>query len=78
VQFAIDRVVNPGSVGLPNSRATAWWAVIEDGQAELRTTDYDIDAVATAMRASPFPHAAEFADDLPDPPTLEQLLGRIG
>ena len=79
VQFDVERngtrIVNPGSVGLPNVRATAWWAVVEDGsEVELRTTDYDTAATAVAMRETGFSEADGFADTLLDPPTIEQLV----
>jgi predicted phosphodiesterase len=78
LQFAIDRIVNPGSVGLPNVRAAAWWALVDDGSVELRTTEYDTVATAEAMRRSSMPEADELADELLNPPTVEQLLARIG
>jgi diadenosine tetraphosphatase ApaH/serine/threonine PP2A family protein phosphatase len=78
VQFDIERngtrIVNPGSVGLPNIRAGASWALLTDGDVELRTTVYDTDATAAAMRATAFPEAEEFADTIVTPPTLEQLM----
>jgi predicted phosphodiesterase len=78
VQFDIERngtrIVNPGSVGLPNIRAGASWALLADGDVELRTTEYDTDATAAAMRATAFPEAEEFADTIVTPPTLEQLM----
>lgn len=77
VQFAIDRVVNPGSVGLPTVRAVAWWALVDDGHVELRTTEYDIAATAGAMRRSNMPEADELADEVLHPPTVEQLLERL-
>jgi len=77
VQFDIGRIVNPGSVGLPTVRAAAWWAVVENGIVELRTTDYDTVATAEAMRASRMPETDELADELLHPPTVDQLLARI-
>lgn len=78
VQFAIDRIVNPGSVGLPTVRAVAWWALVENGDVELRTTEYDTAATAEAMRRSKMPEVGELADEVLRPPTVEQLLERIG
>lgn len=69
------RVINAGSVGRPNLRATAWWAVLDDGAVELKTTDYDVAATVEAMRASGFPRP-EFADDLADPPSYERIVER--
>lgn len=78
VQFQIDRIVNPGSVGLPTVRAAAWWAVVDDGEVELRTTGYDTVATAAAMRRTAFPQAGEFADQLLEPYTIERILEIIG
>jgi predicted phosphodiesterase len=77
VQFDVERVVNPGSVGLPTVRAAAWWAVVENGDVELRTTDYDTVAAAAEMRSSNMAEADELADELLRPPTVDQLLERI-
>ena len=77
MQFAIDRIVNPGSVGLPTVSAVAWWAVVENGNVELRTTEYDTAAAAAAMRRTSMPEAGELADEVLRPPTVEELLARI-
>jgi predicted phosphodiesterase len=77
VQFDVGHVVNPGSVGLPTVRAAAWWAVVENGVVELRTSEYDTAAAAAAMRRSSMPEANELADELLHPPTVEQLLERL-
>jgi predicted phosphodiesterase len=77
VQFALEHVVNPGSVGLPTVRAAAWWALVENGRARLRTTEYDTVATADAMRRSGMPEGDELADELLRPPTIEQLLERL-
>jgi hypothetical protein len=77
VQFDAGRVVNPGSVGLPTVRAAAWWALVENGVVELRTTDYDTVATAEAIRRSGMPEADELAEELLQPPTVEQLLERL-
>ena len=69
------RVINPGSIGRPNIRATAWWAVLDAATVELRTTDYDSAATAEAMRATGFPRQ-EFAADLLDPPPYERIIER--
>ena len=66
------RVVNPGSVGAPTLRATAWWAIIGD-DVELRTTDYDVAATVAAMRQSGFPRP-HFADGLEAPLSYERVL----
>jgi predicted phosphodiesterase len=73
-RHARRRIVNPGSVGKPTIRATAWWAIFEDGGVQLRTTDYDVDAAAEAMRASGFP--LPVAEQLLDPPSYEHAVSR--
>ena len=78
LQYDIDRagrrVVNPGSIGLPTIRASAWWAVVGD-TVELRTTDYDVPDTARAMRASGFPRP-DFPEQLERPPEHEELRER--
>jgi putative phosphoesterase len=75
VRRAGRRIVNPGSIGNPTVRATAWWALV--GQVvELRTTDYDTAAAAAAMRATGFPRP-DLADELLEPYTLERLLALV-
>jgi predicted phosphodiesterase len=78
VQFDVERngtrIVNPGSVGNPTVRATAWWAVVDDGDVELRTTGYDTAAASAEMRTSGFPRA-DFADELLQPYQVEHILG---
>jgi predicted phosphodiesterase len=76
VQFDIERdgtrIVNPGSVGNPTIRSTAWWALVGD-EVELRTTDYDTVAASEEMRSSAFPQS-RFADELLEPYSLERIL----
>jgi predicted phosphodiesterase len=44
-------LVNPGSVGMPLDGDTrAAWALYEDGEIELRRTDYDVERAAAQMR----------------------------
>jgi predicted phosphodiesterase len=77
VQFDFEhdgtRIVNPGSVGNPTVRATAWWAVVDGGDVELRTTDYDVVAASEEMRTSGFPRS-DFADELLEPYTVDRIL----
>jgi predicted phosphodiesterase len=57
------RFVNAGSVGRPYEDAPgAYWAIVGD-QVDLRRTNYDLEAAATAVRASGHPRAAELADE---------------
>jgi predicted phosphodiesterase len=46
------RVTNAGSVGMPYGTTDACWAVVEDGNVELRRTPYDLEAAAERLRAS--------------------------
>jgi len=51
-----QRVVNAGSVGMPyEGRAGAYWLLVADGEPELRSTEYDVEAASAALRASGFP-----------------------
>lgn len=55
-QFHRRRWVNAGSVGMPyEGRPGAFWALIEDGEPNLRRTDYALDP--DAIRATGFPDA---------------------
>jgi predicted phosphodiesterase len=54
------RVVNPGSVGMSYGAPGACWALLGP-TVELRRTAYDVEAAATRIRASGYPHAAEWA-----------------
>jgi predicted phosphodiesterase len=56
-QFHLDlgrtQVVNPGSVGQPrDGDPRCAYAVIENGEVQLRRVDYDIDATLRQMQAS--------------------------
>jgi putative phosphoesterase len=60
----VDRrlCVNPGSVGMPYGRAGGSWALLRDGQVELRHTPVDVQAaVAAIATASTYPGAEEWA-----------------
>jgi len=62
----VDRrlVVNPGSVGMPYGRAGGSWALLRDGQVELRHTAVDVDAAVAALVAgSSYPDVREWADE---------------
>jgi diadenosine tetraphosphatase ApaH/serine/threonine PP2A family protein phosphatase len=57
-QLGALRLVNAGSVGMPyEDEPGAYWALVVDGQPELRRTAYDLDAAADRIRASGWPHA---------------------
>jgi predicted phosphodiesterase len=62
----VDRrlVVNPGSVGMPYGRPGGSWALLRDGQVELRHTPVDVDAAVAAVAAgSAYPGARAWADE---------------
>jgi predicted phosphodiesterase len=55
------RLVNAGSVGMPCEDAPgAYWALVRDGEAELRRTDYDRNAAAERIRAGGWPDAEDW------------------
>lgn len=50
------RLLNAGSVGMPyEDEAAAYWLLVDDGEPELRRTDYDVAAAVERLRASGFP-----------------------
>jgi predicted phosphodiesterase len=59
-QLGAHRVVNAGSVGLPyQGEPGAFWLLLADGEPQLRSTAYDVDAAAAAMRETGFPDVDE-------------------
>jgi predicted phosphodiesterase len=55
------RYANAGSVGMPyEARPGAYWALVSR-DVEHRRTEYDLEAAASAIRASGYPIAEEFA-----------------
>jgi putative phosphoesterase len=61
------RVVNAGSVGLPYGTTEACWAVVEDGEAELRRTPFDREAV----RRSPYARVDAFLEEHSEEEAIE-------
>jgi putative phosphoesterase len=62
----VDRrlVVNPGSIGMPYGRTGGSWALLRDGQVQLRHTEVDVDAaVAEVVRLSVYPDRAAWAEE---------------
>jgi putative phosphoesterase len=58
------RLVNAGSVGMPyEHRPGAYWAIVRDGDLELRRTDYDLEAAAERIRRTAWPIADEWVND---------------
>ena len=67
------RIVNAGSVGMPyEGRPGAFWAMLGP-DVEHRTTAYDLDVAAAAIRASGFPDADELVDMLRSPESPEEV-----
>ena len=64
-------LINPGSVGMPLDGDTrAAWALYEDGELELRRTEYDLERAAAQMRtygewAEPIVYRIEHGADAP-------------
>jgi predicted phosphodiesterase len=59
-QIGSVRWVNAGSVGLPyEGELAAFWALVDDGEVELRKTPLEVDEVADAFRRSEWPRAGE-------------------
>jgi predicted phosphodiesterase len=55
------RVVNAGSVGMAyESRVAAFWALVEDGEPQLRSTPFDVELAVERVRASDWPQRDEF------------------
>ena len=67
------RVVNAGSVGMPFAAPGAYYVLLGPG-AEPRRIEYDLDGAASAVRATSYPQAREFADKyILDPPSTEAM-----
>ena len=62
----VDRrlVVNPGSIGMPYGRPGGSWALLHDGQVELRHTEVDVEAAVTeVVRRSSYPDRRTWAEE---------------
>jgi putative phosphoesterase len=60
----VDRrlVVNPGSIGMPYGRPGGSWALLRNGQVQLRHTEVDVEAaVAEVVRRSGYPDRRSWA-----------------
>jgi putative phosphoesterase len=67
------RLVNAGSVGMPyEGRRGAFWALLGPG-IELRRTEYDVDAAATAIRALGMTAFEDLVGWLLDPPDPDEV-----
>lgn len=57
--------VNAGSVGMPyEGRPGAFWLAVRDGHPELRCTPYDLAAAISAIRATGYAEADDYASVL--------------
>ena len=60
-QIGTIRFVNAGSVGLPyEGELAAFWALLNEGEPELRKTPLELEEVAEVFRRSAWPRAEEF------------------
>jgi hypothetical protein len=62
----VDRrlVVNPGSIGMPYGRPGGSWALLRNGQVQLRHTEVDVAAaVAEVVRRSGYPDRRSWAEE---------------
>lgn len=74
------RFVNAGSVGRPyEGQPGAYWAIVDDGEVELRRTEYDLAHAAELIRAGGHPQAEELADEnVLTVPTRDEALAVFG
>ena len=67
------RVVNAGSVGEPIGEPGACWLLLGP-DVQLRRTPYDLSEAAKRIRATDYPQAAEFAQEVLEPPSEADTL----
>ncbi len=68
------RVVNAGSVGMPFGQPGADWVLLGP-EVQLRHTSYDLHKGAESIRGTPYPQAAEFAEQyVLQPPSEAAML----
>ena len=78
------KIVNAGSVGMPyEGRPGAYWLLVDGDDVQHRRTEYDVERVAEAIRASDYWDAEKLARTLLKPPSgaeaeafFEQAAGR--
>ena len=69
------RVVNAGSVGMPYGTTEACWALVEDGEVDLRRTWYDLEEAAERLRASGHSQANQLvAENVLTTPSEEEAI----
>ncbi len=69
----ITRVLNAGSVGSPYGEPGAYWLLLGP-KIQLRHTSYDLAEAAKRIRATQYPQAEEFAENLLHPTPEEEML----
>jgi len=65
-RIGATRVINAGSVGMPFGTTGACWSLLGP-DVQLRHTQYDLEAAADCIRATPYPQAREFAESILNP-----------
>jgi predicted phosphodiesterase len=71
------RVVNAGSVGIPFERPPgAYWALLGP-EVELRRTDYDVEAVVSALRRAGAEVSEKYLAELLEPPDGDETTARF-
>jgi putative phosphoesterase len=75
------RLVNAGSVGMPYENGPgAYWALLDNGEPELRRTEYDLNAAAERVRASGWPIAERWIKEnlltVPEPREAAEFFER--
>jgi predicted phosphodiesterase len=72
-QVGRTRVVNAGSVGEPYGAPGAYWLLLGP-DVQLRQTPYDLAQAAERIRATAYPQAQEFVQDMLHPPSEGEML----
>lgn len=67
------RVLNSGSVGMPNVERGAFWLLFDE-EVQFRRTRYDVEAAAALIRNSGSPRADEIAENILTPRSEEDTL----
>lgn len=67
------RVINAGSVGQPYGAPGAYWLLLGP-DVQLQRTLYDLAKAAERIRDTIFPQAEDFAKDILQPPSEEEML----
>ena len=68
------RIVNAGSVGMPFGEPGAHWLLLDEDDAVLRTTRYDLEHAAGLFRRTAYPDAQRMAEMIVTPPSEASML----